>query len=194
MDAHDPIALFLDCRRRAVEAGAGFDGTAAVLATATADGRPSVRWVLLKEVGPDGFFVYTSYGSRKAAELDANPRAALAVHWPEIDEQFRVEGLVERAPEARSDAYHAARPRESQLAAWASEQSSPIPDRAHLEERFRQMEERFAGGDVPRPPGWGGYRIEPERIERWISRDHRLHDRFEYVRDGAVWTRARLAP
>lgn len=190
----DPIALFLACRAAAVEAGAPLEGTAAVLATAGRDGAPSARYVLVKEVGPDGFFVYTNYGSRKARELDENPRAALCMHWPETGVQFRVEGPVSRAPDDRNDAYFATRPRESQLGAWASAQSEPIESREALLARFAAFEARFEGGPVPRPPGWGGYRIVPDRIERWQSADHRLHDRFLYVREGAGWRVTRLAP
>lgn len=190
----DPIELFLRCRARAVEAGAGFEGTAAVLATATPDGVPSARAVLVKEVGQDGFFVYTNYESRKARELDANPRAALCIHWPEIGEQFRIEGPVERASEARSDVYFRSRPRESQLGAWASDQSRPIPSREYLLERLLSLRAEHEGRDVPRPPHWGGYRLIPHRIERWISGDHRLHDRLCYERTDAGWSEVRLAP
>lgn len=190
----DPIRLFLDCRRRAVEAGTGFDGTKAVLATASPDGVPSARYVLVKEVGEDGFFVYTNYESRKARDLDANPRAALCVHWAEIGEQFRVQGRVERASAARSDAYFRARPRDSQLGAWASDQSRPIPSRAHLVEKMEQLRAAYEGRDVPRPPHWGGYRIVPERIEHWINGDHRLHERFVYERTADGWRETRLAP
>jgi pyridoxamine 5'-phosphate oxidase len=190
----DPIELFLRCRERAVEAGAGFDGTAAVLATASPDGAPSARAVLVKEVGQDGFFVYTNYESRKATELDDNPRAALCIHWPEIGEQFRIEGRVERASDERNDAYFRSRPRESQLGAWASHQSRPIPSREHLVERMEQLRVEHEGREVPRPPHWGGYRIVPERIEHWINGDHRLHDRFCYERTAEGWAETRLAP
>lgn len=190
----DPIARFLDSRRRAVDAGAGFDGTAAVIATATPGGAPSVRWVLIKEVSEAGFFVYTNYGSRKAAELDANPRAALAMHWPEIEEQYRVEGPVTRATAERSDAYFASRPRDSQLGAWASPQSEPIASREALEARLEEARARFEGRAVPRPEGWGGYVVRPERVERWVSREARLHDRWVYVREGDAWKVERLAP
>lgn len=194
MAEEDPIALFLACRAAAVEAGAPLEGTAAVLATAGRDGAPSARYVLVKEVGPDGFFVYTNYESRKARELDENPRAALCVHWPETGVQLRVEGPVTRAPDDRNDAYFATRPRESQLGAWASAQSEPIESREALLARFAAFEARFQGGPVPRPPGWGGYRVVPDRIELWQSADHRLHDRFLYVREGAGWRVTRLAP
>ncbi|MBX3273606.1 MAG: pyridoxamine 5'-phosphate oxidase [Sandaracinaceae bacterium] len=194
MSSDDPIARFLDARSRAVAAGARLDGAAAVLATATPDGAPSVRWVLVKEAGEEGFFVYTSYESRKAAELEANPRAALAMHWPEIGEQFRVEGPVRRAPAAVSDAYFASRPRESQLGAWASPQSQPIASRAVLLERVRELEARFRDGPVPRPPSWGGYVVSPLRIEHWIEGAGRLHDRAVFERDAGGWKMHRLAP
>lgn len=190
----DPIALFLACRAAAVEAGTALEGTAAVLATATPEGIPSARFVLIKEVGPDGFFLYTNYESRKARELDTNPHAALCFHWPETGVQFRIEGSVERAGAARSDAYFASRPRESQLGAWASEQSQPIASRDELIERFGAVAARFEGSPVPRPEGWGGYRLVPERIEHWQNAAHRLHDRFVYVREGERWVATRLAP
>ncbi|MCB9593177.1 MAG: pyridoxamine 5'-phosphate oxidase [Sandaracinaceae bacterium] len=191
----DPIALFLDARARAVAAGSPFDGTAAVLATASLDAAPSVRWVLVKEVGPEGFHVYTSYGSRKAAELEQNPRAALAMHWPEIGEQYRVEGPVERASAERSDAYFASRPRESQIGAWASPQSQPIASRDDLLARVRELEARFEGSPVPRPPEWGGFVLRPLRIERWVNGAARLHDRWVFERQGdGPWKVSRLAP
>lgn len=190
----EPIALFLRCRERAIQAGAPFDGAAAVLATASSAGVPSARQVLVKEVSEDGFFVYTNYQSRKGRELDENPHAALCIHWPEIAEQFRVEGRVERATDARSDAYFQSRPRESQLGAWASAQSAPIPDCEHLEARFAELAREHEGRPIPRPPHWGGYRIVPVRVEHWISGDHRLHDRFLYERTSAGWTVSRLAP
>ncbi|MEZ4337145.1 MAG: pyridoxamine 5'-phosphate oxidase [Sandaracinaceae bacterium] len=195
MESPDPIARFLDARDRAVRAGAGFDGTAAVLATASPEGAPSVRWVLVKEVEPGGFFVYTSYDSRKGVELDLNPRASLAMHWPEIGEQFRIEGPVRRASAERSDAYFAGRPRDSQIGAWASPQSQPIASREALMARVDEISTRFGDEPVPRPPTWGGYVLVPERVEHWINGDARLHDRwvFERVDDGG-WKMQRLAP
>lgn len=195
MPSPDPIARFLDARARAVAAGAPFDATAAVLATASPEAVPSVRFVLVKDVGPEGFFVYTSYESRKAAELERNPRAALAMHWPEIGEQFRVEGPVRRASAAQSDAYFATRPRESQLGAWASPQSQPIASREALMDRVAAIEERFGDGPVPRPPTWGGYAVVPERIEHWVNGAARLHDRWVFERGGdGLWKMQRLAP
>ncbi|MCC6877219.1 MAG: pyridoxamine 5'-phosphate oxidase [Sandaracinaceae bacterium] len=190
----DPIELFLACRSEARAAGAPMDATIAVLATATADGRPSARAVLVKDVEPDGFFVFTNYESRKARELEDNPFAALCIHWPETGVQFRVEGRVERVPPERSDAYFASRPRESQLGAWASAQSRPVGGREALLEAFAQAEDRFAGRDVLRPPHWGGYRIVPSRIEHWVNGEHRLHDRFLYERGAHGWTVTRLSP
>jgi pyridoxamine 5'-phosphate oxidase len=190
----DPIALFLACRADAVEAGAPMDATVAVLATASADGVPSARCVLVKDVGPDGFFLYTNYESRKGRELDGNPRAALCVHWAETGVQLRVEGKVTRTTDAESDAYFASRPRESQLGAWASAQSEPLASRDALLARFAEAEARFEGRPVARPPHWGGYRIVPERIEHWQNGAHRLHDRFLYVREGDGWRATRLSP
>ncbi len=190
----DPIALFLACRAEAVAAGAAHDGTAAVLATATPDGVPSARYVLVKEAEPDGFYVYTNYGSAKARDLDANPRASLCIHWPETGVQFRVVGPVERASAERSDAYFASRPRESQLGAWASAQSTPIASREALMAAFAEAEARFADRDVPRPAHWGGYVLRPTRVEHWENGDHRLHDRLRYERDGDGWRVTRLSP
>ncbi len=194
MVGDDPISLFLTCRREAVEAGAPLEGTAAVLATATREGIPSARCVLVKEVGPDGFYVYTNRESRKGHDLEQNPRAALCVHWPETGVQFRIEGNVDLASDERSDAYFANRPRESQIGAWASTQSRPIASREELLARFEEFAKRFEGQPVPRPPHWGGYRIVPERIEFWRDGSHRLHDRFLYVREGDGWRITRLAP
>jgi pyridoxamine 5'-phosphate oxidase len=191
---NDPIALFLAERARAVSAGAEYEGAAAVLATATPDAVPSARFVLVKEVGEDGFFVYTNYTSRKARELDTNPRAALCFHWPETGVQFRIEGPVERATDARSDAYFASRPRESRIGAWASDQSAPIASRDVLLARYAEAQVRFGDGPIARPPGWGGYRIVAERIEHWVNGEHRLHDRVVYVRGERGWETVRLAP
>ena len=175
----DPLALFarsFERARRAADDDGG-DPTAVCLATAGADGRPSARMVLLKGFDPRGFVFYTNYGSRKAAELAANPRAALCFYWPAIDEQIRVEGAVVRVSPEESDAYFGRRDRASQLGAWASRQSEPLTSRARLLGRLAKAEARFAVGAVPRPPFWGGFRLVPERIEIWRSRLHRLHDR-----------------
>jgi pyridoxamine 5'-phosphate oxidase len=190
----DPIALLAHHYARALERE-DFDAARVALATANAHGAPSVRFVLVREIEPDGLYFYTSYESQKARELDENPRAALAWHWASLGIQVRVAGAVERADAARSDAYFAKRPRGSQLGAWASPQSQPIASREVLEARVRELEIRFADADVPRPETWGGYRLVPERIELWHDGEHRLHDRFAYerTREGG-WRRTRLAP
>ena len=169
-------------------------GTAAALATADATGRPSARIVLVKGIDPRGFLFFTNYESRKARDLDHNPRAALCLWWPTLQRQVRVEGRVRKLPPAESDAYFATRPRGSQLGAWASHQSAELTERGELEEAFRAAEERFAGAPVPRPEFWGGYVLEPETIEIWNSRQDRLHDRVVWVRDGGRWSQRRLYP
>ncbi|XXY51560.1 pyridoxamine 5'-phosphate oxidase [Sorangium sp. So ce269] len=170
------------------------DATAMTLATADASGRPSARMVLLKGIDDRGFVFFTNYFSRKAVELEANPFAALCIHWAKAAEQIRVEGRVERVTEAESDAYFATRPRGSQIGAWASRQSAPLPSREQLIERVREIEARFEGRPVPRPEFWGGYRVVPERIELWRGQESRLHDRVVYHRDGDGWRVERLYP
>jgi pyridoxamine 5'-phosphate oxidase len=164
------------------------------LATVDAGGAPDARMVLLKGFGADGFRFFTNLGSAKAKQLEAVPRAALILYWRELDRQVRVRGRVERLADADSDEYFATRPRDSQIGAWASPQSEPLPDRETLDSRVREVEERFSGGDVPRPPFWGGYALLPEEIEFWQGQAGRLHDRFLYVRDGDGWRLERLAP
>lgn len=164
------------------------------LATATPDGRPSGRLLLLKGFGADGFLFYTNYHSRKAAELDANPRAAMTFHWNELFRQVRIEGAVTRATAEQSDAYFNSRGRGSQIGAWASEQSAELPDRKTLVRRRDEYSDRFAAGPVPRPPHWGGYCLTPESFEFWQGRPDRLHDRFAYVRDEERWRITRLSP
>jgi len=169
--------------------------TAMVLATADADGRPSGRHVLLKGIDERGFVWFTNYGSAKARELRDNPRAALVFPWFPIRRQVIVSGPVAITEEAESDAYFSSRDRGSQISAWASPQSDVIPDRAWLEQRVVELETRFAGAGVPRPPFWGGYRLTPDRIDFWYNQPDRLHDRFRYERgtDGG-WSISRLAP
>jgi pyridoxamine 5'-phosphate oxidase len=189
----DPIALvrrwFADAQAAGIE-----QPDAMTLATVGADGRPSARAVLLKGIDRRGFAFFTNYESRKARELDANPHAALVLLWIQLQRQVRVGGRVERLSPEESDAYFATRPRGSQLGAWASRQSEPLPDRAALEARWAALEERYASGVVPRPPHWGGYRVEPDEIEVWQGRANRLHDRFRYRRSADGWSRERLQP
>ena len=167
---------------------------AMTLATVTAEGKPSARMVLLKQVDRDGFVFYTNYNSAKARELDANPYAALVFYWVQLDRQVRVEGSVTRTSREESREYFATRPRESQIGAWASEQSEVIESRAALEERAIELEKQYDGRQIDSPEHWGGYRLKPERIEFWKSRIGRLHDRILYQRDGDSWTITRLAP
>jgi pyridoxamine 5'-phosphate oxidase len=167
---------------------------AVALATADAAGAPSVRMVLLKGVDGRGFVFYTNYDSRKGRELAENPRAGLAFYWAELGRQVRVTGRSARVDAAESDAYFATRPRESQLAAWASTQSAVIPGREVLESEFARRVAEFDGRDVPRPPHWGGYLLEPDVVEFWMNRPGRLHDRVCYTRDGNGWRIERLSP
>jgi pyridoxamine 5'-phosphate oxidase len=164
------------------------------VATVAAGGAPSVRMILLKGVDDRGFVFYTNLDSRKAAELSGNPHVALCFHWKSLGRQVRVEGVVEAVSEREADAYFATRPRESQLGAWASDQSRPLASRSVLEERVAAVEKRFARGPIPRPPHWSGYRVLPSRVEFWEARPFRLHDRLVYVRDGDAWRSERLYP
>ena len=167
---------------------------AMTLATATPDGKPSARMVLLKQVDDDGFVFYTNYHSAKAAQLDANPFAALVFYWTQLDRQVRVEGSVTKTSPEESRDYFRTRPRESQIGAWASEQSEPVENRELLDQRMHDYEERFEGEDVPRPHSWGGYAIHPERIEFWQGRPNRMHDRIEFTRQNGGWALRRLQP
>jgi pyridoxamine 5'-phosphate oxidase len=164
------------------------------LATASPQGAPSVRMVLLKAADERGFVFHSSYEGRKARELAENPRAALLFYWREPGRQVRVEGTVELIDTTESEAYFRTRPRGGQLAAWASTQSEPIGSRKELEERFAEVEARFEAEEVPLPPHWGGFRLAPETYEFWEHRDNRLHDRFRYSRDGDAWVIERLSP
>ena len=168
---------------------------AMALATASPDGAPSVRFVLLKGIDARGVEFFTNYGSRKGRELAANPRAALAIYWHALARQVRLEGPVERLSDEESDAYYASRPRGSRIGAWASPQGRPIPDRAWLEARVAEAEARFPGEDVPRPPYWGGYRLLPDAVELWQGLPSRLHDREHFIREpGGGWRSERLSP
>ncbi|WP_448662996.1 pyridoxamine 5'-phosphate oxidase [Sphingomonas sp. CJ20] len=170
------------------------DSNAMALATVDPAGQPSVRMVLLKGHDPRGFVFYTNREGRKAADLAATPKAALLFHWKSLRRQIRIEGPVSHVSDAESDAYFATRSRDSQLGAWASDQSRPLPDRATFEARYEEMRARFDGAPVPRPPHWGGYRVTPDTIEFWQDREHRLHERRVFTRDGDGWREGMLYP
>ncbi len=191
--ADDPFALFESWYADARDSEPN-DPNAMALATVNGEGQPSVRMVLLKGHGPDGFVFYTNREGRKAADLAAVPKAALLFHWKSLRRQIRIEGPVTLATDAESDAYFASRGRDSQLGAWASDQSRPLADRDTFEARFAEMTERFEGGDVPRPPHWGGYRVTPRVIEFWQDRAHRLHERRVFTRSGSDWSEGLLFP
>jgi pyridoxamine 5'-phosphate oxidase len=189
----DPFALFETWFAEARDSEIN-DPEAMALATADASGAPSVRTVLLKGHGPEGFIFYTNERSAKGEQLAANPRAALLFHWKSLRRQVRIEGDVERVSGADADAYFASRARDSQLGAWASEQSRPLDSRQTFERRFEDMKSRFEGRDVPRPPHWGGYRVIPKQIEFWSDRPHRLHERRLFVRESGGWREGLLYP
>ncbi len=188
-----PLDRFQEWFREAQHAGVEVP-EAMTLATADVEGTPSARMLLLKSADEDGFVFYSGYASRKGGELDENPRAALVFYWRPLGKQIRVEGRVERVSEAESAAYFATRPRGSQLAAWASQQSRPLASREELERRYGELEREYEGGEVPLPPHWGGYRLRPEAIEFWQHRENRLHDRIRYTRAREGWRTERVAP
>lgn len=189
----DPFALFDEWLAEA-RLSEPNDPEAMAVATVDSDGRPSSRMVLLKGQGPDGFVFYTNQQSRKGEELAGNPNAALLFHWKSLRRQIRIEGKVAPVEAAEADAYFATRSRDSQLGAWASDQSRPLASRAEFEARYEKMRVRFEGGDVPRPPHWSGYRVTPDRIEFWNDRAHRLHERRLFMRDGSGWREGLLYP
>lgn len=189
----DPIEQFRKWFDEALAASL-YEPNAMTLATATPSGRPSARVVLLKGYDEQGFVFYTNYEGRKGQELEVNPRCALVFYWGELERQVRIEGRASRVSEEESDAYYRGRPRGSQLGAWASEQSRPVEDRGILEERLQELEAEYEGREIPRPPFWGGYRVEPKAIEFWQGRENRLHDRLLYHRSGGRWEIERLSP
>jgi len=190
---HDPMALFHTWFQEAIKGGIYLPESMA-LGTATPDGKPSVRLVLLKGYDEKGLVFFTNYESRKAAELDANPEATLVFHWAILQRQIRLEGSVERITPAESEAYFHSRPRGSQIGAWASKQSARLGTRAELEDRVKKYEAEFKGGEVPLPPFWGGYRLRPQSMEFWQGRASRLHDRIKFNRTGDSWSLLRLYP
>jgi pyridoxamine 5'-phosphate oxidase len=188
----EPLAPF---RRWLDEAWQGEPNAHAMtLATTTPDGRPSARVVLLKGLDERGFVFYTNLESRKSKELFANPHAALCFLWKSLNRQVRVEGIVELVGDEEADGYFASRPRDSQIGAWASDQSRPLASRAELERRVDEFSRRFNEGEVPRPPSWSGFRAVPQRVEFWQERPFRLHDRIRFIREGDGWRRERLFP
>lgn len=188
----DPIEQFRLWFEQAGSAGQP-EPEAMALATVGADG-PSVRYVLLRGFGPEGFVFYTNRRSRKGRELSGSPRAAVVFRWARVDRQVRISGTVEEIADAESDSYFASRPRGSQLAAWASDQSDTVADRAELDRRYLDVSARFEGGPVPRPAWWGGYRIRPEELEFWQQGVFRMHDRFRFSRRPDGWEVTRLFP
>jgi pyridoxamine 5'-phosphate oxidase len=193
--ALEPIGQFRGWFEEALAADLR-EPNAVTLATATPEGRPSARVVLLKGFDERGFVFYTSYGGRKGRELEENPYCALVFYWGELERQVRVEGTASRVPGEESDEYYRSRPRGSRLGAWASAQSEAVEGREHLERRLGELEAEYEGREIPRPPFWGGYRVEPETVEFWQGRENRLHDRLHYRRAGGAggWDRLRLQP
>ncbi|HWK48044.1 MAG TPA: pyridoxamine 5'-phosphate oxidase [Stellaceae bacterium] len=189
----DPFTLF-DAWFDEAKRSEPNDPNAMALATATKDGMPSVRIVLLKGIDPRGFVFYTNFESRKGGELTSNSRASLCFHWKSLHRQIRIEGGVEVVGDDEADAYYATRPRDSRIAAWASAQSRPLESRDVLKLRVAELTEKFADGEIPRPPFWSGFRVVPQRIEFWQDQPFRLHDRLVYTRSESGWTTGRLFP
>jgi len=194
--ARDPLEQFTLWLEEALATGSIVEPNAMTIASVSGDRRPSARIVLLRGYDERGFVFYTNYESRKGRELQARPYAALLFYWGELQRQIRIEGPIAQIAPAESDAYFARRPRGHRLSAWASQQSAPIASRATLEAQMHDVEQRFAGVDVPRPPYWGGYRVAPEAFEFWQGRPDRVHDRLAYVRNEADggWRIERLSP
>lgn len=193
---HDPIALFkqLLAEAQGLPRERVPEPTAFALATAGADGQPSIRMLLLKDLDQGGFVFYTNLESRKGRDLAANRRAAMNFHWPPMERQVRIEGRVTTVGDQEADAYFATRPRGSQIGAWASRQSRPMERASDLDERVAEFERKFDGQDVPRPPFWGGFRLEPSAMEFWRGKPNRLHERTLYIREGDGWRVQLLYP
>jgi pyridoxamine 5'-phosphate oxidase len=189
----DPIRQFRKWLEEAI-AGKAHEPNAMTLATASADGLPSARIVLLKDVDERGFSFFTNYESRKGKDLESNPRASLVFYWPELERQARVDGAVERTSVEESDRYFSRRPVMARIGSAASPQSQVVPNRQYLEDQFAALERLHPDGNIPRPRHWGGYRVLPTRLEFWQGRPSRLHDRIEYVKEGSRWTARRVAP
>ena len=189
----DPFQLFDQWLAEARQSEPN-DPEAMAFASADPKGRPSVRMVLLRKHGPDGFGFFTHLDSRKGRELLANPHGALVIHWKSLRRQVRVEGRVEQVSDAEADAYFSGRSRESRIGSWASDQSQPLESRTLFEQRYEAAVDRFKDNDVPRPPRWSGFRLIPDRIEFWTDRPHRLHERRLFIRDGGAWTEGLLYP
>ena len=189
----DPFELFTTWLEQA-RTSEPSNPDAAAFASADADGRPSVRMVLIRRHGPEGFTFFTNLDSAKGRELAANPYGSFAMHWKSLGKQVRADGRVEIVPDAEADSYFATRDRESQIGAWASLQSQPLANRETFEQRFAEAKARFEGQDVPRPPRWSGFRLVPDRIEFWSERPHRLHERRLFTRAGEGWTEGLLYP
>ncbi len=192
LEKSDPLALFDEWYRLAWASER--DANAMACATTGADGAPSVRMVLLQGREADGFVFYTNFESRKGVEIGANPRASLVFHWKSLRRQVRIDGPVEPVSAAAADAYFASRPRDSQVAAWASRQSETLPERFELERRFAHFDLKFQGRPVPRPAHWSGYRVRPEMIEFWLDRPYRLHERIVFRGSSDGWSMVRLYP
>jgi pyridoxamine 5'-phosphate oxidase len=193
MASTDPFALF---ESWLAEARGSEPNDAEAMAFASADerGRPSVRIVLLRRFGPEGFGFFTNLDSRKGRELLANPHGALTIHWKSLRRQVRADGPVVQVSDEEADAYFASRSRESRVGSWASDQSRPLESRAYFERRYAEMQQRFDGADVPRPPRWSGFRLIPDAIEFWMDRPYRLHERRLFTRSGDSWSEALLYP
>jgi len=190
----DPIRQFHDWLQEAASCHGIKESTAMVLSTAARDGEVSSRVVLLKGYGPEGFRFFTNAGSRKGQQIAGNPSVSLLFHWEVLERQIQINGTATPLPRSETEAYFASRPRGSRIGAWASRQSEALPDRETLDRQAAELEERFAGGEVPVPEFWSGYQVAPRAIEFWQGRSNRLHDRFRYRKDGAAWIIERLSP